>query len=144
VNPPRWFLRAAWAFHKGLYAISAGRLGLEAPTGTKLGTLRLRTRGRRSGEPRAAFVFYVEEGTALAVVASNAGADREPGWWLNLQARSEAEVDVVGASRPVRARVADPDARARVMARFVALDPRYGEYEDAAGRPIDVVLLEPR
>jgi deazaflavin-dependent oxidoreductase (nitroreductase family) len=141
---PRWVLRIGWAIHRGLYTVSRGRLGLEEPTANKLGTLRLRTRGRRSGEPRASFVFYVEDGEALAVVASNAGADEQPGWWLNLQAQPDAEVDVVGGSRPVRARVAAPDERARVWARFVALDPRYIEYEAATARPIDVVMLEPR
>ena len=96
------------------------------------------------GEPRANFVFYVEDGDALAIVASNAGEDRDPAWWRNLQAQPDTVVDLVGGPREVRARVADPNERAQVWARFVELDPHYAEYQAATSRPIDVVMLERR
>ena len=139
---PRWVLRAGWALHRGLYRVSGGRFGIERPSATKLGTLRLHTRGRRSGEPRTSFLYYLEDGDALAIVASNAGDARPPSWWLNLQAQQETTVDVVGGPRRVRARIADPEERGRVWARFVEVAPTYAEYEAATRRPIDVVMLE--
>ena len=141
---PRWVLRAGWAVHKGLYARDRRPVGLEAPIAGSLGTLRLHTRGRRSGEPRSTFLFYVEDGAELAIAASNAGDDREPAWWLNLEARPDAEVDLVDGcvSRPGARR-----RRRRTRPRLGAVhraQPRYAAYETAAARPIDVVLLEPR
>ena len=63
-------LRAGWALHRGLYRVSGGRIGIERPSATKLGTLRLHTRGRRSGEPRTSFLYYLEDGDALAITAT--------------------------------------------------------------------------
>ncbi|MEZ0241093.1 MAG: nitroreductase/quinone reductase family protein, partial [Chloroflexota bacterium] len=67
-------------------------------------TLHLRTVGRRSGAARRTPLYYVEDGDNLAIVTSNAGRDREPAWWLNLQAGPNAEVDVRKETRPVHAR----------------------------------------
>jgi hypothetical protein len=51
--PPRWLLRIVWAAHHALYGLTGGRLGLAIPGERHLGTLRLRTVGRRSGQERA-------------------------------------------------------------------------------------------
>ena len=29
--PPRWFIRLAWLTHRGLYRVTAGRIGLWRP-----------------------------------------------------------------------------------------------------------------
>jgi deazaflavin-dependent oxidoreductase (nitroreductase family) len=140
---PRWVLRAGWAFHRAIYRVSGGRAGLETPSATRPGTLRLHTVGRRSGAPRTSFVYYVEDGESLVIVASNAGDDRPPAWWLNLEARPEAEVDLRGGRRSVRARRVEGAERDRLRQLAVAAYPAFAEYEAATARDIPIALLDP-
>jgi hypothetical protein len=85
---------------------------------------------------------------ALAV---NAWADAEPAWWLNLQAHPDATVELKDGSRPVRARAAEGDERARLWARWRELGERSGEaliadadvYAARLSREPAVVVLEP-
>jgi len=142
-SPPRWLLRIAWPLQRGLYTLSGGRLGLEPAGSERLGTLRLRTIGRRSGEERPTMLYYLEDGDRLAVVASNAGAADDPGWWRNLQAEPLAWVDLPDGSRRVRARSAEEAERERLWERFTSLFDGYERYAAAAGRPIPIVILEP-
>jgi hypothetical protein len=60
--PPRWFVVTAWHVHRWMVRATGGRKGLWPPRSGKWGTLRLTTRGRRSGEPRSVIVGYYEEG----------------------------------------------------------------------------------
>jgi deazaflavin-dependent oxidoreductase (nitroreductase family) len=91
--PPRWFVRIAWVLHRALYSLSSGRLGLWRPAaGTRFGTLRLATLGRRSGQPRVAILGYYEDGPNLVTLAMNGWAAPEPAWWLNLRANPDATV----------------------------------------------------
>src|SRR6476620_5886178 len=75
------------------------RLGLRRFRGADV--LMLTTTGRKSGKPRTTPVLYLDEGHRWVVVASNGGADWEPGWWLNLRAGSPATVAVNGTTTPV-------------------------------------------
>jgi len=140
---PRSVLRAYWAIHKALDRVSGGRLSTARPTARRLGVLFLTTTGHRTGEPRRNGLYFVEDGTAFVVAASNAGSLREPAWWLNLQADPAARIDLRGQSVAVRARRATAAEQARLWPEFVRRDPTFAEYERAASRPIAVVLLEP-
>jgi len=140
---PRWVYRALWALHRAGYAISGGRLGLRPAADDRLGILRLGTLGRRSGKARASLLSYLPAGEGFAVVASNAGAPYPPAWALNLQARPEAIVELPGRSLRVRARVAGPEERASLWARFVERVADYERYAEQAEREIPVLILEP-
>ena len=108
--------------------------------------LRLKTVGRRTGKERVAIVGYIEDGRNLVTPAMNGWADPEPAWWLNLQARPEATVELPGGSRQVTARAATGDERARLWARLVGLGS--SAYTDASAalrsRETAIVVLEPR
>jgi deazaflavin-dependent oxidoreductase (nitroreductase family) len=106
-----------------------------------LGTLRLRTIGRSSGKERPSMLFYLTDDPAYVVVATNAGANHDPAWWLNLQAQPRAEVDLPDGSLTVRGREAVQEERTRLWARVVAQPADYAGYAAAAGRHI--VVLEP-
>lgn len=140
--PPRWLFRLGWALHRVAFVLSGGRLGLRSTGAGRLGTLRLRTLGRRSGQERTTMLSYLEDGPNLAVVASNAGAAEPPAWWLNLQASPEAEVDVPDGRHPVVGRAADIEEQARLWRRFSSLGP-YESYAAMTERQIPIVILEP-
>jgi deazaflavin-dependent oxidoreductase (nitroreductase family) len=107
-------------------------------------TLYLHTVGRRSGTPRRTPLYYLDDGDALAIVTSNAGRDREPAWWLNLQATPDAEVEVGKERRPVRARPGTQSEYERLWPQFVAGLRNYESYRRKTARKIEVVILEPR
>ena len=92
--PPRWFIRFAWAFHRGLFRISGGRFGLRTPRPDTYGMLRLTVTGRRSGVDRSVILGYLEDGPNLVTMAMNGWGDPEPAWWLNLQANPFATVEL--------------------------------------------------
>jgi len=141
--PPRWVYRTLWTLHRVGYAISGGRLGLRLGGDAQLGTLRLRTLGRKSGQERASMLFYLPAGEGYAVVASNAGAAQPPAWWFNLQAQPEATIDLPGQTLAVRAREARETERQELWHGFVERRDDYERYAEVAGREIPIVILEP-
>ncbi|TDW91280.1 nitroreductase/quinone reductase family protein [Kribbella sp. VKM Ac-2566] len=142
--PPRWFVRAAWKVHRGLYNASKGRKGLSRPRGKKYGLLRLTVIGRRTGEPRSVILGYVEDGPNLVTLAMNGWGAPEPAWWLNLLAHPDAEAVLVDGQRPVRGRAAEGGERTRLWGRWQELDKNLDEYADRRPRTTAVVVLEPR
>jgi deazaflavin-dependent oxidoreductase (nitroreductase family) len=143
MTPPRPILRLGWAIHRALFRVTGGRVGAER-AGEGLGTLFLLSTGRRSGKVRRNALFFIKHGTDLVVVASNAGADADPGWWRNLQATPEAQVMIGPQPIPVRARRASAEDLARLWPRLIAANPEYAAYRAKAAREIPVVILEPR
>lgn len=127
--------------HQWLYEHSDGRIG--ASLGGRP-MLLLRTVGRRTKEPRTAALLYVREGDAYVVIASKGGAPRHPGWFHNLTARPDVEIQVGRDRIPVRARVAEGEERSRLWARADEVNRgQYTEYQSRTKRVIPVVVLEP-
>ena len=109
---PRWLVRTIWVAHRTAYPLTRGRFGLRPATETQWGMLRLKTVGRRSGRERVAIVGFIVDGGSLVTPAMNGWADPEPAWWLNLQARPEATVELPdGSVREVTARAATGEER---------------------------------
>jgi len=142
--PPRWFIRLFWVCQRALYSITGGRFGLQAATPDRQGMMRLRTVGRRTGEPRAAILAYFEDGPDLVTMAMNGWADPEPAWWLNLQAQPDTVVDLPDGPRAVHARAAGPDERPRLWARWATYDKDLDAFAARRSRETAVVILEPR
>jgi len=145
---PRFALRIFWGLHRTAYRVSGGRFGLSRPeTGSKFGMLRLKTIGRRSGQSRVTIVGYYEDGENLVTLAMNGWGEKEPAWWLNLQAQPDTTVDLPEGPRAVRAHAAAGVERERLWARFADY-PGWGDDLDALAarrstKPA-VVVLEPR
>ena len=142
--PPRWFVRAAWYAHRGLYRITGGRLGLWRPKPGKWGTARLTTIGRRSGQDRSVMIGYFEDGPNLVTMAMNGWAEGEPAWWLNLQANPRAVVEVAGGSHDVVGRAAQGEERSRLWDRWRQIDDNLDAYAARRNQETAVVVLEPR
>ncbi len=137
---PLW-LRLSWRLHRLLDRLSGGRLGTRV---MGIPVLWLTSVGRKTGVVRTNALYYLADGQNLVVVASNAGLDSEPAWWLNLQAAPETTVRTGRRDQPVRAREATVVERGRLWPRLVELNPDYRTYQDGTTRPIPVVVLEPR
>jgi deazaflavin-dependent oxidoreductase (nitroreductase family) len=144
VIPSRAVYRAFWAMHKAIDRLSGGRIGTVRASGHRLGTLFLTTTGRTSGQPRRNAVYYVEDGPNFVVVGSNAGADVDPGWWLNLQAHPSAVVEIEGQKHAVQARAASLDEYARLWPKFARGGTQFEEYRQATTRKLPIVILELR
>ena len=147
-TPPRLLIRTFWLLHRAAYRLTGGRFGLSRPeAGSRFGMLRLTTVGRRSGQVRVAIVGYYEDGPNLVTLAMNGWGEKEPAWWLNLQARPDTTVELPGERRAVRARAATGEERNRLWATFQDY-PGWGDDIDAsaARRPTQtaVVVFEPR
>ncbi|MDQ1458103.1 MAG: hypothetical protein QOH28_3723 [Actinomycetota bacterium] len=135
-------LKTMNGIHRALLKISGGRIGWEA---SKMPVLELTTTGRKSGQARSVMLTSpFQEGTTIVVVASRGGDDHHPAWFLNLRDTPDVEVAFKGApKRPMKARVATSDERARLWPLVVADHKNYAGYQVKTTREIPLVLLEP-
>jgi deazaflavin-dependent oxidoreductase (nitroreductase family) len=85
---------------------------------------------------------FVPHRDGFVVVASNAGSERPPAWWLNLQGEPTALVRRDGREYQARARELFGDERDDLFRAFVRRNGAYAYYAETAGRPIPVVLLQ--
>ena len=122
-----------------IYAISSGRLGSNL-MGIQI--IQLTTIGRKSGLPRSVLlnVFPIEG--EYVVVGSNAGADTQSHWFLNLQANPAVTVEISETQFEAVARITDGEEREQLWAEVVSADPTYEEYPHRTEREIPVVVLE--
>ena len=132
-------LRLFWWLHRLLLRVSGGRIGTRV---NGMDVLLLTTRGRRSGQLRTIALQYLPDERGYLIIASNAGDERHPAWWLNLAANPDATASIRRSEEAVRARELLDQERAAVLARFVEIDDAYAEYERRTTRRIPVVLLE--
>jgi proline iminopeptidase len=76
------------------------------------------------------------------VVASKGGAPEHPGWYKNLLANPEVEVQVGTRHLKARARIAAGAERARLWEQALGFWPPYADYQQKTEREIPVVVLE--
>jgi deazaflavin-dependent oxidoreductase (nitroreductase family) len=140
--PSDFALKTMNTLHRGVLKLSGGRLGWDAG-GMKV--IDLTTTGRKSGQKRSVILTSpVQEGSTIVVVASRGGDDNHPAWFLNLRDNPEVEVTIKGQRRPMVARVADAEERARLWPLVTAKYRGYASYQTRTEREIPLVLLEPR
>jgi len=102
----------------------------------------LTTTGRKTGKSRRTPLLFLEDGERWVVVASNGGADWEPGWWLNLRAGGTGTLEVDGSTATVTGtEIQDPE-RASVWARLLDEVFDYDSYQRQVSRRIAVVSLD--
>ncbi|MBT6276451.1 MAG: nitroreductase family deazaflavin-dependent oxidoreductase, partial [Chromatiales bacterium] len=107
-------------------------------------SLLLITTGRKSGDKFIFPLFYGEDGDSFIVVASKGGAPQHPGWYLNLLAHPDVEVQVGTRALRARARTATGEERSRLWTQALEFWPPYADYQEKAPhREIPVILLDP-
>jgi deazaflavin-dependent oxidoreductase (nitroreductase family) len=128
-----------WRLHRFWWRVSGGRVGTHV---AGLPVLELITSGRTSGKPRSVLLTYIDDPLGPVVIASNAGSDRPPDWFRNLEAQPLARIRRAGRITPVRARRLDGGERERAWEAAVRANPRYEGYRAATSRTIPVVHLD--
>ena len=105
--------------------------------------LLLSTRGRKSGKTRTTPVTYIRDGENYVITASNNGRDNHPAWFYNLQAESQAGLELPGKKLQVTATVATQAERERLWPELVKQAPFFDRYQKSTDRIIPMVVLKP-
>ena len=115
-NLPDWMVEhanrylASGGTEGHVYKINVpGRGEITAPA------LLLTTTGRKSGEKFIFPLFYGTDGDSYIVVASKGGAPEHPGWYRNILANPDVEVQVGTKKLKARARTATGEERAPTL-----------------------------
>jgi deazaflavin-dependent oxidoreductase (nitroreductase family) len=114
-NLPGWMLE-----HTNRYLSSGGTDGhmykVTPPGYTEMTvpSLLLTTTGRKSGDKYIFPLFYGKTGDSYIVVASKGGAPQHPGWYRNILANPDVEVQVGTLKTKARARTATGEERTRL------------------------------
>ena len=78
------------------------------------------------------------------MIGSNAGNARAPAWSLNLKANPDAEVEVRGRRRAMRARLAAEPERSELWRAMNEQYAGFDDYQAHTSRDIPVFVLELR
>jgi deazaflavin-dependent oxidoreductase (nitroreductase family) len=143
-NLPQWMLE-----HTNRYLASGGTDGhmykITQPGRPELTvpSLLLTTTGRKSGEKYIFPLFYGDHGNGFIIVASKGGAPEHPGWYRNILANPNVEVQVGMRKLHAVARTVSGAERAALWEEALKFWPPYADYAQKTTREIPVVLLEP-
>jgi deazaflavin-dependent oxidoreductase (nitroreductase family) len=146
----RWLERNVGArllmLHDKIYRASDGRFGHTIPGGPT--NLILHTIGAKTGQKRATTLSYARDGEHYLVVASKGGDPKAPGWYHNLKAHPNVEINVGPKRFGVTAKPVTPDDPEyprlwRIVNDMRGNKNRYIGYQGRTTRPIPVVRLTP-
>ena len=124
------------------YRLTGGRLGGKWTHGEPI--LLMTVVGRKSGRKLTVPLVHLADGDREIVVASKAGMDKHPLWYLNLVSNPDVEVQIGSITRQMRAHTADEAERAHYWPKLVAFNKDFDDYQARAQRVIPVVILSPR
>ena len=131
--------------HDIIYQRSGGWIGHRVPFMPS--NLLLHSVGAKTGKARTNTLTYAQDGGNYLIVASNGGTNRYPGWYHNLKATPDVEINVGPSRFPVTARIVLPDdadyARLWEITNKNNAN-RYDAYQKRTDRPIAVIVLSPR
>ncbi|GAB5898243.1 nitroreductase family deazaflavin-dependent oxidoreductase [Mycolicibacterium mageritense] len=133
--------------HDKVYQATGGRIGHTIPGGPP--TLILHTVGAKTGQQRANSLAYAKDGDDYLVVASKGGEPKAPGWYHNLKANPEVEINVGPKRFGVTAKPVlpgDPDYPRlwETVNNMKGNKNRYKGYQKRTSRPIPMIVLTAR
>jgi F420H(2)-dependent quinone reductase len=124
-----------------LYESSGGTRGTTLRD-TGLPVVIVTNRGVRTGKQRKTPLMRVEHGGRYAAVASQGGAPTNPGWYYNLLADPDVELQDGEDRWRMTARELTGAEREEWWERAVAAYPPYAQYQRKTTRQIPVFVLE--
>ena len=136
----RLSLKIFMGLHCLLYRLTSGRIGGKL---SNCSILLLTTVGRKSGKRRTTPLIYIPTERGYALAASFAGADRNPAWYVNLDASHQADIQVLDQHLHVVAEIVGPERRQLLWQQLVSSYPPHAEYQTRTTREIPVVELTP-
>jgi F420H(2)-dependent quinone reductase len=128
------------AFQMFMYRLTGGKNG-----GTFRGfkVLLLTTTGRKSGKRRTTPVGYIQDGDRYVIMGSNGGQDTHPGWYHNLKANPQVEIQVMARRMKAVASDAQGEERARLWDDFMRQNTVFADYPNQTRRELPLVILTP-
>ncbi len=102
----------------------------------------LSTTGAKSGQTRTAPLSAIPLGDGLALIGSNGGSGKVPGWAYNLSANPAASLVYSGRTVEVIARRANESEYEDIFDAAVRIYPGYAGYRQRASHHIPVFVLE--
>lgn len=146
---PRWeryLVIPLVKMHDTIYQKTGGRIGHRILLGAPPSLL-LHTLGAKTGLPRTTSLSYAKDGDSYLLAASNGGGPNAPGWYFNLQASPDVEINVGPKRMPTTARIIGedhPDYRRLWKLVNDNSANRYDRYQKRTKRPIPIIALTPR
>ena len=133
-----WNPRFMFDAHVAMYRLTGGFVGGKL---RGMPVLLLTTSGRKTGKEYIKPLVYLRDDETFVVVAANAGQDKPPHWFLNLQNNPQTTIQVGRIRYKVIANTANPEERERLWPRLVALNPFYAEFTKRTTRQLPVVVI---
>jgi F420H(2)-dependent quinone reductase len=107
--------------------------------------IRLTTIGAKTNQTRTMPLIAIIDQEKIALIASSFGRERNPGWYYNLKAHPECDVEFNGRRGKYVAREVTGEDYEHYWQMAVALYTGYDKYKQrAAHRHIPVMVLEPK
>jgi deazaflavin-dependent oxidoreductase (nitroreductase family) len=126
--------------HTAIFRLTGGRIGGKVVGGP---ILLLHHTGAKSGKRRVSPLLYLPDGDRMVIVASKGGYTKHPGWFHNLMANPDTEVELPREGKvAVTARKARPEEREELWPRVVNLYSGYAAYQRSTSREIPLVVLD--
>jgi deazaflavin-dependent oxidoreductase (nitroreductase family) len=143
-NLPDWMIK-----HANRYLSSGGTDGHMYKTTVPgrgeatVPSLLLTTIGRKSGDRFIFPLYYGTDSDSYFIIASKGGAPEHPGWYRNILAHPEVEIQVGTNKMKARARTVEGEERLRLWKKALEFWPPYADYQLKTEREIPVVVLDP-
>jgi deazaflavin-dependent oxidoreductase (nitroreductase family) len=129
-------------FLKLFNKFSAGRIRKTGKFG-ELPSLVLTTVGSKSGQERKTpLAYFSADGGGWLIVASFAGAAKNPSWYYNLAAHPEqVSIEFAGRSESVVAEQLHGPERDAAWRRITSVSQRFTDYQSKTDRELPVIRL---
>lgn len=138
-----FFTRLVTPLDRVLHGASKGKASV---TGGLISspTILLSTTGAKSGQIRTTPLMAIPLADGLALIGSNAGSGKVPGWAHNLRANPVASLSYKGRTVEVTSREADENEYEAVFDAAVRIYAGFAGYRKRANHHIPVFVLEAR
>jgi deazaflavin-dependent oxidoreductase (nitroreductase family) len=135
--------KVLYRLDKFLFRLTRGRFVITRLAGLPI--IQLTTTGAKTGQARTMPLVGIPDGEKIALVASNFGQKRHPGWYHNLKVNPVCLVRFDGKARNYIAHEANDVEHEKYFLLAISYYAGYQKYKErAAPRKIPVIVLEPK